>query len=290
MKKCYSVIAAVVLLGSLVLTGPLTALAGMSDGWERKDDAWYYYRDNKKVEENWVRDNDNWYYLGSGGAMVTGWLEWQGQWYYLQQPTGEMAADTVTPDGYRVDRSGAWVKERYDDLMRNEYEGLSMNISLAGSSESGETAALTITLKNEGAQTLVYARGSGSHVTPFALIVRASGLQPIIPGDHLGPATMDYRRDILEPGQEVTYIMKVRLIQPSEQFDSYTYQMQDEYIGDISWKRLKAAHPDLAAAEAGVYKGQVYFIYSLMQTNETQFVLAKDTGYITADFEIEVTN
>jgi len=287
MKKGYFMTAAV-LLGSLVIMNPLTARAAMSDGWRLEDSTWYYYQDDKKTADSWVWDQDDWYYLGSDGAMVTGWLEWRGQWYYLNQPNGEMAAATVTPDGYRVDRSGAWIKEKYDNLKQNEYQELSMAVSLSGSQVAGETVTLTITVKNEGKQTLVYTRGSGSFVTPQALMVRVSGLQPVLPKDYLGPATMDYRRDTLEPGQEVSYTMKVRLIQPSEQFDTYSYQMRDEYIGDVSWAGLKAAYPDLNAAAAGTYTGQVYFLYSLMQTDGSRDIFGEDTGYIAADFNIEV--
>ena len=287
-KKRFILAATVITSASLLFAGPLYAANGSDDGWQKEKNNWYYYQADKKVEDNWVYHEDNWYYLGNSGAMVTGWQEWQGQWYYLNSPNGDMAACEVTPDGYRVDRSGAWIKEKYDGLKQNEYADLAMNVSLSGNFTAGETAGLTITLKNNGQQTIVYTRGSGSFVTPQALLVRATGLQPIMPKDHLGPATMDYRRDTLAPGQEVTYNMLVRLIQPSSEFDQYSYRMRDEYIGDISWQSLKAAHPDLQQAEAGTYQGQVYFLYSLVKEDSGQMVFGEDTGYITADFEIEV--
>ena len=46
--------------------------------------------------------------------MMTGWQFVDGQWYYLSPqvggPLGACAVDTVTPDGYRVDANGAWVR------------------------------------------------------------------------------------------------------------------------------------------------------------------------------------
>ena len=37
-----------------------------------------------------------------------GWVKVDGKWYYLSE-NGAMLADTVTPDGYHVDASGAWI-------------------------------------------------------------------------------------------------------------------------------------------------------------------------------------
>ena len=40
------------------------------------------------------------------GIMQTDWIKVGGKWYYLD-PNGAMYADTITPDGHRVDASGA---------------------------------------------------------------------------------------------------------------------------------------------------------------------------------------
>ena len=37
------------------------------------------------------------------------WVQANGKWYYLGQD-GAMLKNTVTPDGYKLDASGAWVK------------------------------------------------------------------------------------------------------------------------------------------------------------------------------------
>ena len=40
--------------------------------------------------------------------MATGWKLVDGKWYVLRS-WGGMLSDGTTPDGYRVDASGAWV-------------------------------------------------------------------------------------------------------------------------------------------------------------------------------------
>ena len=47
------------------------------------------------------------------GAMLTGWQLINGKWYYFSKtsgavPLGSMYRETRTPDGYYVDKDGAW--------------------------------------------------------------------------------------------------------------------------------------------------------------------------------------
>ena len=55
-----------------------------------------------------------------GGDMITGWLLWNEHWYYLK-PDGIMAADMpasaflmaadeMTPDGYKIGPDGTWIQ------------------------------------------------------------------------------------------------------------------------------------------------------------------------------------
>jgi D-alanyl-D-alanine carboxypeptidase len=37
------------------------------------------------------------------------WVEWKGEYYYVGTD-GVMLTSTTTPDGYKVDASGKWVK------------------------------------------------------------------------------------------------------------------------------------------------------------------------------------
>lgn len=63
--------------------------ANASSGWVQSGDQWFYYREDGTMACNyWVKTNEKWYYLGSDGVMLK---------------------DTVTPDGYRLDRAGVWI-------------------------------------------------------------------------------------------------------------------------------------------------------------------------------------
>ena len=56
----------------------------------------------------WLYLDGVWYYLKDWGGMATGWMKVNGVWYYFYE-WGGMAAGTTTPDGYRVDPTGAWI-------------------------------------------------------------------------------------------------------------------------------------------------------------------------------------
>ncbi len=55
----------------------------------------------------WQQQEDGWYYYNPGGSVKTGWIMDKGKSYYLDE-TGRCAMDTMTPDGYYVDGSGAY--------------------------------------------------------------------------------------------------------------------------------------------------------------------------------------
>lgn len=77
-------------------------------GWRRIDNAWYFFGTDRVMTTGWQFVNGVWYYLNPNGKMVTGWKMVSGKWYYLRS-WGGMLSDGTTPDGYRVDASGAWV-------------------------------------------------------------------------------------------------------------------------------------------------------------------------------------
>ncbi|MCD7909364.1 MAG: hypothetical protein LUH04_17110 [Clostridium sp.] len=64
---------------------------------------------------SWRQDNGQWYYYDTSGNMLTGWILVNGQYYYLYED-GHCAMNEITPDGYRVDESGAWYKVERDIL------------------------------------------------------------------------------------------------------------------------------------------------------------------------------
>ena len=58
----------------------------MVTGWKLLGNDWFYLKDSGAMAENeWI----GYYYLGKGGYMLT---------------------NTTTPDGYKVDKNGRWIK------------------------------------------------------------------------------------------------------------------------------------------------------------------------------------
>ena len=116
----------------------------MQYGWylDGADGKWYYlHRTSDGMLgtqiEGWHFDDQDqkWYYLQPGtGEMLTGWHLIDGKWYYFNpvaptatwnyneatggwtyngstsRPYGSMYQNEMTPDGYWVDESGAWVQ------------------------------------------------------------------------------------------------------------------------------------------------------------------------------------
>ena len=81
-----------------------------ADRWVQKDGHWYWFKaDGIMAHSGWLLYMGHWYYLNAGGDMITGWLFWNEHWYYLK-PDGIMAADEMTPDGYKMGPDGIWVQ------------------------------------------------------------------------------------------------------------------------------------------------------------------------------------
>lgn len=81
-------------------------------GWvyDKSAEAWTYRLGGSNMAaDQWIYVKDNWYYLDSEGMMLTGWQEIDGNWYYLYED-GSCAINTLTPDGFRVDKDGVWVQ------------------------------------------------------------------------------------------------------------------------------------------------------------------------------------
>ncbi|MGI5957785.1 MAG: hypothetical protein ACOX60_00005, partial [Massiliimalia sp.] len=82
----------------------------MLTGWVYDGGKWYYMNKDGSMHFGWLSWAGYWYHLDSHGAMSTGWKQVNGKWYYLYAQNGRMAANTTTPDGYRVGADGAWIK------------------------------------------------------------------------------------------------------------------------------------------------------------------------------------
>ena len=116
----------------------------MDSGWWKDNQGVWYHLSTihdgwfGSMDKGWYHDSADgkWYYLNiMTGSMLTGWQEINGTWYYLNpvtpaptwdwdatqnrwvygnrggRPYGSMYANEVTPDGYHVDASGAWIRE-----------------------------------------------------------------------------------------------------------------------------------------------------------------------------------
>lgn len=107
-------------------------------GWLLENGKWYWLAADGTMQTGWLYQEADgfWYYLTADGSMATGWNFIDGKWYYFapqtegapswhltggswtyqkpdaqSRPHGAMYSDAVTPDGYRVDRSGSWIAE-----------------------------------------------------------------------------------------------------------------------------------------------------------------------------------
>ena len=89
---------------------------------------WYHFNAQGYADGGWFTDKDGQRYFlhdqhdGKFGYMYTGWNLISGQWYYFNTATkaastaaagssrGSLVVNCTTPDGYRVDVNGAWIK------------------------------------------------------------------------------------------------------------------------------------------------------------------------------------
>jgi len=104
-------------------------------GWMLHDGNWYNIQNNQLVKGWYFEEEDNnWYYMDpETGAMETGWVNLHGNWFYFnpenskqtwfkdengdfhfggddsEKPLGALFTNCITPDGYKVDETGAWV-------------------------------------------------------------------------------------------------------------------------------------------------------------------------------------
>lgn len=81
----------------------------MQTGWLKTGGSWYYLNSSGAMQTGWLKTGASWYYLNGSGAMKTGWFTVSGKWYYAYH-SGALAVNTTTPEGYKVNYNGEWVK------------------------------------------------------------------------------------------------------------------------------------------------------------------------------------
>ena len=100
-----------------VNTGMTTAQSAALDSWTQDANGiWHLYRNGTMIVNDWALTNGRWYLFDAAGNMLTGWQQKNNKWYYLEPygnneyPQGALYVDTETPDGYRVNANGEYVK------------------------------------------------------------------------------------------------------------------------------------------------------------------------------------
>ena len=84
-------------------------------GWVQMPTGWKYLENGKYATNKWLFINNYWYYFDAAGNMLKGWNWIGGRCYYLNPiqglggyPEGACWMNGITPDGYTVDKTGAW--------------------------------------------------------------------------------------------------------------------------------------------------------------------------------------
>ena len=77
--------------------------------WQYIGDQWYYFNENGYALQNqWFLYKNKWYWFTDKCQMWNNeWLMINGRWYYFYSD-GSLAVNTINPDGYWVDETGAW--------------------------------------------------------------------------------------------------------------------------------------------------------------------------------------
>ena len=118
--KSAAILFAAFSLGGAVVP-PVTAQAAVLERmpadrgeWRRDEHGWYYMLNvnagTSYVADSWIKDNGKWYYFDHWGYMYrNAWINYQGSSYYVGAD-GAMWYNARTPDGYRVDGNGKWIR------------------------------------------------------------------------------------------------------------------------------------------------------------------------------------
>ena len=102
------------------LIAAVAAFPAFADNWIHQENGWVCKTADGYMQTGWYTDTDGKIYFlhpvgdGTRGRMVTGWNLIDGVWYYFNPTSdgtkGSLFMNRQTPDGYRVDASGAWVE------------------------------------------------------------------------------------------------------------------------------------------------------------------------------------
>ena len=185
------------------------------------------------------------------------------------------------------------IEDQLADLIKDEYDALEINAELLERKAilPGSVIPITVTIKNNGEQTIVFPHGSSSSEIPEALLIDADGLQHVLSESQLGIATLDMVSNELTPGEEVTFVIHMMAIEPNDEFANYTFELyntSETYIGDMTWEEIQAKFPDLTAVTPGSFDIHVYFTYYILTDETRADATASATGYAQTDLTVLV--
>lgn len=186
------------------------------------------------------------------------------------------------------------IKQRLGNVVKDAYTGIEIDAFIRERKAilPGFAIPVTVVVRNTGDETIDYVQGSGSYQTPEAVFIGVDGLQAVLPKDHLGPTTLDFRTQELKPGDELEFTMYVMAIEPDPNFDTYSIEMysdNERYIAEQEWQELQEEFPDLIPAASGSYQGHAYFIYYVRGESGASDFTTEPTGYAQYDFQISVS-
>ena len=117
---------------NLIGPGQVLKNSNLKDGWNKDETGWLYQKEDKSLAKSeimdikgytyWFDDNTymaigwrqdstgKWYYMKESGEMYKSkWILYKNLWYYMSND-GSMLTNTTTPDGYKVNNDGVWIK------------------------------------------------------------------------------------------------------------------------------------------------------------------------------------
>lgn len=88
----------------------------LQPAWEKVNGRWFAFDERGYLLQGFCYDPalQGWFYLDEKLGMLLGWQQLAGKWYYFNPVSdgrqGMLLTDTLTPDGFRLDRQGVWIK------------------------------------------------------------------------------------------------------------------------------------------------------------------------------------
>lgn len=104
--------------------------------WQKDNIGWWWRESTGDYPRSqWKRLKRKWYYFHANGYMAHD--EWIGGKYYVGT-SGSMYTDAVTPDGYKVDETGAWVPNYYDKNLNKEFSEVVLYSDPSSTKDKGD--------------------------------------------------------------------------------------------------------------------------------------------------------